>query len=86
MSEMLCSNAAKENDMCQVGAVWAPWMETKIYTDGTTATGLAPLPELSPKDQDVRDALLHLNDIEAVMGGKNGPSIKLRALIERLEA
>ena len=53
--------------MCQVGAVWAPWMETKIYTDGTTATGLAPLPELSPKDQDVRDALLHLNDIEAVI-------------------
>ena len=79
MIDLLCSNAAKENDMC-------PWMETKIYTDGTTATGLAPLPELSPKEQDVRDALLHLNDIEAVMGGKNGPSIKLRALIERLAA
>ena len=56
------------------------------YTDGTCATGTAPLPELSPRQQDTGEALRCLNDIEAVMGGRNGPSIQLRALIETLGA
>ena len=27
---------------------------------------------------------MHLDDIESVMGGRNGPSIRLRVLIEHL--
>ena len=30
-------------------------IETKVYTDGTTATGVAPLPELSPAQQDAEE-------------------------------
>jgi hypothetical protein len=30
----------------------APQYETKMYTDGTTASGIAPLPDLSPAEQD----------------------------------
>lgn len=61
-------------------------IETKEYADGTNATGVAPLPNLSPRQQDAKDALMHLGDIEAVMGGRNGSSIRLRELIERLGA
>jgi len=39
-------SAALENEM----------IETKEYQDGTTATGTAPLPDVSPKEQ---EALLH---------------------------
>ena len=61
-------------------------IEAKEYTDGTTVTGVAPLPDLSPRQQDTKDALRHLDDIEALMGGSNGSSIRLRALVERLGA
>lgn len=59
--------------------------ETKEYTDGTTATGSEPLPDLSPRQQDTKSALGHLDDIEA-MRGRNGSTIVLRGLIERLGA
>lgn len=61
-------------------------METKEYTDGTTATGAAPLPDLSPRQQAKQEAFQHLDDIEAMMGGRNGSSIQLRTLIESLAA
>ena len=61
-------------------------IETKEYMDGTTATGEAPLPPLSPRQQDVADGLRHLDDMEAAAGGKSGPSIQLRAVLERLGA
>lgn len=32
-------------------------IETKIYTDGTSATGPGPLPDLSPAQQDAAEAL-----------------------------
>ncbi len=32
-------------------------LETKHYADGTSATGIAPLPVLSPDQQDIRNAL-----------------------------
>jgi len=56
-------------------------IETKEYTDGTTATGVSPLPDRSPVQQATEEALRHLDDIEAVMGGRNGSSIQLRSLI-----
>lgn len=59
-------------------------IETKKYSDGTSAIGQAPLPSRSPRQQDVAVALLHLDDIEAMLGGRNGPSIRLRAMIERI--
>ena len=59
---------------------------TVEYEDGTIATGEAPLPELSPRQQDAADALKCLEDIEAIMCGRNGPMIRLRALIYRLVA
>ena len=59
-------------------------IETKKYSDGTEVTGLSPLPVLSPRQQDTKDALRNLKDIENFMGGRSGPSIRLRALIERL--
>lgn len=58
---------------------------TKVYSDGTTVTGKAPFPELSPRQQDTKAALGHLTDIES-MHGRNGSSIALRGLIERLGA
>ncbi|MBL8473817.1 MAG: hypothetical protein JNM98_18650 [Rhodocyclaceae bacterium] len=61
-------------------------VETKEFPDGTTATGLAPLPQFSPRQQDVTEALRHLDDLEAAAGGKSGPSIRLRSTIERLLA
>ena len=30
-------------------------VETRHYSDGTRATGMAPLPDLSPDQQDVKD-------------------------------
>lgn len=59
--------------------------ETKQYDDGTEATGLAPLPELSPRQQDTKVALRLLTDIES-MNGRSGATISLRGLIERLGA
>lgn len=56
-------------------------IETKEYQDGMIATGVAPLPELSPRQQDGIDPHQCLDDIEAIMGGSNGPSLKLRAFI-----
>lgn len=56
----------------------------KTYSDGTKATGLAPLPSFSPKQQDVSDALKWLGDLESLLGGKNGPSIQLRNFILNL--
>jgi len=57
----------------------------KEYTDGTTATGIAPLPELSPRQHDTKTALRLLTDIES-MNGRSGATISLRGLIERLGA
>jgi hypothetical protein len=58
--------------------------EIKEYSDGTVATGIAPLPELSPKETDremaLRLAYVHLDDIEA-MYGRNGSTIQLRGMI-----
>jgi len=56
--------------------------DTKEYTDGTVVTGTPPFPAMSPKQQDKHDALSCLNDIESLLGGKNGPSIRLRSFIE----
>ena len=61
-------------------------IETKEYSDGDTASGIAPLPIMSPRQQDTVSALAHLNTIEEIMGGRNGPSIRLRALISRLRS
>ena len=59
--------------------------QTKHYQDGTVATGEAPLPELSPRQQDTRAALGLLTDIES-MHGRSGATISLRGLIERIGA
>ena len=61
-------------------------IDTKEYLDGTTATGTPPLPDFSPRQQAKQEAFQHLDDIESVMGGRNGPSIQLRTLIESLAA
>lgn len=56
----------------QAYAQWMPYqaaqavkdkvqVETKEYTDGTTATGIAPLPELSPHQQRVVDEKAELD-------------------------
>ena len=58
---------------------------TKEYTDGTTATGTEPLPELSPRQHDTNVALGLLTGIES-MHGRSGATISLRGLIERLGA
>lgn len=59
-------------------------IETKRYSDGITATGKAPLPDLSPRQQDLNTAMQDLNDIESVLGGKNGSSIRLRGFINKV--
>ena len=53
----------------------------KEYTDGTIVTGTPPFPELSPRQQALQEALTHLDDIESLLGGKNGSTIQLRALV-----
>lgn len=58
--------------------------EKKEYSDGTVAVGSSPLPNLSPRQQTLEDALSDLGDIEAVMGGRNGPSMRLRAFLEQI--
>lgn len=40
-------------------------IETKEYSDGTTATGVAPLPELSPAQQDAITPSIGSNDLVA---------------------
>ena len=60
--------------------------ETKHYADGTTATGMAPLPELSPKQQLSAFAAEWLKSIEIMTRGTTGPSIQLRGYIAALEA
>lgn len=61
-----------------------PQAESKTYADGTTATGVAPLPDVSPAEQDAIQAEGLLNDLEAMLGGRSGASIKLRSLIRPL--
>lgn len=51
---------------------------TITYTDGTTATGPGSLPQVSPRQQ--RAAAL-IDSVEALLGGANGPTIQLRALL-----
>lgn len=51
---------------------------TVAYTDGTTATGPGNLPQVSPRQQ--RAAAL-IDSVEALLGGANGPTIQLRALL-----
>lgn len=58
-------------------------VETKRYADGTTATGIAPLPKHSPS---VQHALRVLTDVESMLGGANGPTIQIRAVLESLAA
>lgn len=61
-----------------------PQSESKTYADGTTATGTAPLPDVSPAEQDASLAESLLTDLESMLGGRNGASIKLRSLIRSL--
>ncbi len=56
-------------------------IETKEYADGTIAIGVSPLPDKSPDQQETEKALRLLDEIEIVMGGKNGSSIQLRSVI-----
>lgn len=58
-------------------------VETKRYADGTTATGIGPLPKHSPS---VQHALRVLIDVESMLGGANGPTIQIRAVLESLAA
>ena len=58
--------------------------ETRQYADGTIATGEAPLPTFSPREQDAMDALALLDQIEALQGGRNGPTIRLRGIILKM--
>lgn len=51
---------------------------TVTYSDGTTATGPGSLPQVSPRQQ--RAAAL-IDSVEALLGGANGPTIQLRALL-----
>jgi hypothetical protein len=51
---------------------------TVTYTDGATATGPGNLPQVSPRQQ--RAAAL-IDSVEALLGGANGPTIQLRALL-----
>ncbi len=53
-------------------------VESKTYSDGTTATGPGALPALSPQQQ-VLCTLL--DTIEAMLGGANGPTIQIRAAL-----
>lgn len=53
-------------------AVGALVIETKQYADGSSATGVAPLPDLSPAEQDAAEALpreSHLMLLEAKIAG-----------------
>lgn len=52
--------------------------ETVTYTDGATATGPGRLPPVSPRQQ--RAAAL-IDSVEALLGGANGPTIQLRAML-----
>ncbi|MDR2331896.1 MAG: hypothetical protein LBE61_00270 [Burkholderiaceae bacterium] len=52
--------------------------DTKIYSDGTTATGPEPLPPHSPEQQRL---LTLLDCVEAMLGGANGPTIQIRAAL-----
>ena len=61
-------------------------ISTTEYSDGTTATGIAPLPKMSPKQQRAWTALSLLTDIESIIGGRNGPSIQLRGILEGMTA
>lgn len=58
--------------------------ESKTYSDGTTATGPAPLPEVSPAEQDANLAESLLIDLESMLGQRSGASIKLRSLIRSM--
>jgi hypothetical protein len=40
-----------------------PAIETKVYSDGITAMGVAPLPNLSPADNGA-EVVLHIADID----------------------
>ncbi len=56
----------------------APDTEKRRYADGTAATGVAPLPDYSPRQQ---TAFMDLQALESMIGGRNGPSIRLRSFI-----
>ena len=56
----------------------------KEYFVGASVSMIDQLPELSPRQQDTVEALLHLDTIEITSGGRSGPTIRLRMLIERL--
>ena len=59
--------------------------ETKRYNDGTIVTGTAPLPEISPREQNIADALRCVDDIEAFfIGGSHELTIRLRGLLRNL--
>ena len=53
--------------------------------DENPAGGLSALTEvLCPVWDSASEAMLHLNDIEALLGGRNGATIMLRAAIEKM--
>jgi hypothetical protein len=65
-------------------------IETKKYTDGTLATGVDPLPELSPKQQDAEntgnkytDAVLKLEEM-VQMVQTHGTEPRLDRLIDHV--
>jgi hypothetical protein len=60
--------------------------EFKENTDETAEKDTASHPDLADKQQALREALLHLDDIESVMGGRNGSSIRLRTLVVGLSS
>lgn len=81
-----CTNLrlAVKKDSTQAILALRPQSESKTYADGTTATGVAPLPDVSPAEQDASLAESLLTDLEAMLGQRNGASIKLRSLIRSL--
>ena len=52
---------------------------------GNTMIAAAEMLKTAPRQQDASAALKQLDDIEAAMGGRNGPSVRLRAFIESIE-
>ncbi len=53
-------------------------IETKTYADGTTATGVAPLPDHSPAEQ---DSLSDLLDAPAEQTGPKAPLAEAESIL-----
>jgi hypothetical protein len=51
---------AEEQILADLGITKLPVVETKHYSDGSSATGVAPLPDLSPGQQDAADGTVEV--------------------------